>query len=396
MPFTKPVGHSVVPLSLAVLAFTAGCSKQEAPPPAAGVEVKVMTAQLGSTDVYRDFVGEVRGSQEVEIRSRVNGILLGKHFEDGSLVSKGDLLYTIDAREYRAQVATAEAQLAAAQANLARAQQDVERYGPLLRENAISRQVYDTAVATAKQAAAQVEASRAAIVEAKLGVEYASVRAPLTGRIGASQVFEGALISAGQTLLATISADDPAWVYFSVSEADLLAYERRNRERGNVDDDASRTVRLQLSDGSMYPEPGLINFADRALDPTTGTYRLRAEFPNAGHELRPGLFARIRVTALRRSDVIMLPDRAVQQQLGRYFVTVVGEGDKAETRPVELGPRLGNHVVIEQGVAAGDRIVVEGIQKARPGTPLVVTMVSAAEFATPAAAEPKAAQPAQD
>ncbi len=194
----------------------------------------------------------------------------------------------------------------------------------------------------------------------------------------------------------SVFADDPAWVYFSVSEADLLAYERRNRERGNVDDDASRTVWLQLSDGSTYPQPGLINFADRALDPTTGTYRLRAEFPNSDHELRPGLFARIRVTALRRSDVIMLPDRAVQQQLGRYFVTVVGDGDKAETRPVELGPRLGNHVVIEQGVAAGDRIVVEGIQKARPGTPLVVTMVSATDFATPAAAESKAAEPAQD
>jgi membrane fusion protein (multidrug efflux system) len=388
------VRRSLVPLSFLVLAAAAGCSKQQGPPPQAGVEVKAVAAQLGSTDIYRDFVGEVRGSQEVEIRSRVSGILLGKHFEDGGLVNEGDLLYTIDAREYRAQVATAEAQLAAAEANLARARQDVERYEPLLRENAISRQVYDTAVATAKQASAQVEASRAAITEAKLGVEYATVRAPLTGRIGASLVFEGALITAGQTLLATISADDPAWVYFSVSEADLLAHERRLRERGGADDDASRTVRLQLSDGSLYPAPGLINFADRALDPTTGTYRLRAEFPNPRHDLRPGLFARIRVIAERRSGVIMLPDRAVQQQLGRYFVTVVGEGDRAESRPVELGPRLGNQVVIEKGVAAGDRVVVEGIQKARPGTPLVVTMVTAAEFATPGE-PPAAALPAQ-
>ena len=394
MPVTQPVRRSLVPLSFLVLVAAAGCSKQQGPPPPAGVEVKAVAAELGSTDVYRDFVGEVRGSQEVEIRARVSGILLGKHFEDGGLVNEGDLLYTIDAREYRAQVATAEAQLAAAEANLARARQDVERYEPLLRENAISRQVYDTAVATAKQAAAQVEASRAAITEAKLGVEYATVRAPLHGRIGASLVFEGALITAGQTLLATISDDDPAWVYFSVSEADLLAYERRLRERGGADDDASRTVRLQLSDGSMYPAPGLINFADRALDPTTGTYRLRAEFPNPRHDLRPGLFARIRVTAERRSGVIMLPDRAVQQQLGRYFVTVVGDGDKAESRPVELGPRLGNQVVIEKGVAAGDRVVVEGIQKARPGTPLIVKMVTAADLATPRE-PPAAAQPAQ-
>ncbi|HSQ69456.1 MAG TPA: efflux RND transporter periplasmic adaptor subunit [Steroidobacteraceae bacterium] len=386
MPPDPRAHRLIVPLLLAVAASLAGCSRQGAAPPQAGVEVKAVTAQPGSTDIYRDLVGEVRGSKEVEIRARVSGILLGKHFEDGSLVNEGDLLYTIDAREYRAQVATAEAQLAAAQANLARAQQDVERYEPLLRENAISRQVYDTAVAAAKQADAQVEASRAAITEAKLGVEFASVRAPLTGRIGASQVFEGALITAGQTLLATISADDPAWVYFSVSEADLLSYERRLRERGTLDDDASRTVRLQLSDGSMYPHPGIINFADRALDPTTGTYRLRAEFPNSEHLLRPGLFARIRVIAERRSGVIMLPDRAVQQQLGRYFVTVVGEGDKAETRPVELGPRLGNRVVIEQGLEVGDRVVVEGIQKARPGTPLIVTMVTPEELAAPSAA----------
>jgi membrane fusion protein (multidrug efflux system) len=394
VPANLPVRRSIVLLLPVLAAILAGCSKPGAPPAPAGVEVKAVTAERGSTDIYRDLVGEVRGSREVEIRARVNGILLGKHFEDGSLVSEGDLLYTIDAREYRAQVATAEAQLAAAQANLARAQQDVERYEPLLRENAISRQVYDTAVATAKQASAQVEASRAAIVEAQLGVEFASVRAPLTGRIGASQVFEGALITAGQTLLATISADDPAWVYFSVSESDLLNYERRMRERGTLNDDSSRTVRLQLSDGSMYPSPGMINFADRALDPTTGTYRLRAEFPNSEHLLRPGLFARIRVTAEHRPDVIMLPDRAVQQQLGRYFVTVVGEGDKAESRPVELGPRLGSRVVIEQGLQVGDRVVVEGIQKARPGTPLIVTMVTPEELATPspAGAAPGAAK----
>ena len=366
------------------LALAAGCGRDAAtarPPP---VEVKVITVTTAPTEIYRDLVGEVRGSQEVEIRSRVSGVLTTKHFPDGAMVDQGQLLYTIDAREYRAQVATAEANLASAEANLARARQDVERYGPLLAENAISQQVYDNAVAAAKEAEAQVRASRAAITEARLGVEYAEVRAPMTGRIGASQVFEGALITAGQTLLATISDDDPAWVDFSLSESELLDYMRRYGLTEPTAHSAQRYVRLTLSDGTHYPHPGRINFADRALDPTTGTFTLRAEFANPNHELVPGLFARIRVTAETRLSAIVVPDRAVQQQLGRYFVTAVGDGDVAEARPVTLGPRVGNKWVVDEGLAVGDRIVVEGVQKARPGTPLKPTVITAAELEQPA------------
>jgi membrane fusion protein (multidrug efflux system) len=377
---------------IAVCATTlAGCGSRVPPPVApAAVEVKVVEVAAATTDVYADFIGEVRGSQEVEIRARVGGILLRKHFADGALVRKGDLLYTIDAREYRAQLANADAQLAAAEANLLRASQDVARYQPLLAENAISRQVYDNAVAAERQARAQVAASRAAISEARLGVEYAEVRAPLTGRIGASTVFEGALISAGQTLLAEISNDDPAWVYFSVSEAQLLNYQRRMAALGVQVQSDAQPVRLQLSDGSNYAKVGRINFTDRALDATTGTYSLRAEFPNPEHQLVPGLFARIRVVAEERAGAIVLPDRAVQQQLGRYFVTAVGADGKAEARPVTLGPRLGNRWIIESGVAPGDRIVVEGTLKARPGTPLKPTVITAAELEQGAAAAPAA------
>ena len=374
-------------------AVAAGCGRDAAtggPPP---VEVKVITVALAPTEIYRDLVGEVRGSQEVEIRSRVSGVLTKKHFADGAMVDEGQLLYTIDAREYRAQVATAEANLASAEANLARARQDVERYGPLLAENAISQQVYDNADAAAKEAEAQVRANRAAITEARLGVEYAEVRAPMTGRIGASQVFEGALITAGQTLLATISDDDPAWVDFSFSESDLLDYMRRFGVTEPVMDSTQRYVRLTLSDGTHYAHPGRISFHDRALDPTTGTYTLRAEFPNPDHMLVPGLFARIRVTAEKRPAAMLIPDRAVQQQLGRYFVTAVGEGDVAEARPVTLGPRVGNKWVIDEGLAVGDRIVVEGVQKARPGTPLKATVVTAAELDAPAPPAATAVQP---
>jgi membrane fusion protein (multidrug efflux system) len=378
------------PVALGACLVLAACNRAPSAPPPAPVDVRVIEVQPRTTEVYRDLVGEVRGSQEVEIRSRVSGILVEKAFTDGSVVQKGDLLYRIDAREYRAQLANAEAQLAAAEANLARAQQDVNRYEPLVAENAISQQVYDNAVAAAKQAKAQVEASRAAITEAKLGVEYAEIRAPLSGRIGASLVFEGALIAAGDTKLAEISRDDPAWVYFSLSEAELLDYQRRYGTAEPAANSPRRQVRLTLSDGTEYPEEGRINFADRALDATTGTYTLRAEFPNPAHQLVPGLFARIRITSEVRNNALVVPDRAVQQLLGRFFVTAVGKDNKAEARPVQLGPRVGTHWIIEGGIKRGDLLVVEGLQKALPGTPLNPTVITEAELQAPPATTPAA------
>jgi len=380
--FRRPATVSV---ALAVLlAALAGCGRK--PPdaaPSAPVEVKAITVEPSATETYADKVGEVRGSQEVDLRARVSGILLATHFQDGSLVKEGQLLFSIDAREFRAQVASAQARLASAEANLSRARQDVERYRPLLAEEAIARQVYDNAVATQRQAEAEVSASRAALDETKLGLDYAEVRAPLTGRIGAAQAFPGSLVTAGQTVLATLSSDDPAWVYFTISEAELLDFERRTGGMETAADDPLRVVKLILSDGSVYPLPGRINFSDRALDATTGTYSLRAEFPNPDHRLLPGLFARVRGTSGRLENALVGPDRAVQEQLGRYFLTVVGEEGKAELRPVELGQRFGNRQVINSGLAAGDRVVVEGLQKARPGTPLKVTPVTLEDFDRP-------------
>jgi membrane fusion protein (multidrug efflux system) len=374
-------------LSFVVLsAAVAGCSRQ-APtaPPAAPVEVKAITVEPSATELYADKVGEIKGSQVVEIRARVGGILLSTHFTDGSLVKEGERLFSIDAREFRAQVASAQARLASAQANLARARQDVDRYGPLLAADAIARQVYDNAVAAQRQAEAEVTASRAALDETKLGLDYAEVRAPLTGRIGAAQVFPGSLVSAGQTLLATISSDDPAWAYFTISEAELLEFQRQGGSAEIAADDPRRTVQLILSDGSVYPHPGRINFGDRALDPTMGTYTLRAEAPNPDHKLIPGMFVRVRATAGERRNALVVPDRAVQEQLGRYFLTVVGADDKAELRPVQLGPRFGNRQIVQAGLEPGDRVVVEGLQKARPGAPLKVVPVTLEDFDRPAA-----------
>jgi membrane fusion protein (multidrug efflux system) len=368
----------------ATFALAACGQKQAGGMPQAPVKVMAVTVAPSSTIAYADKVGEVRGSQEVDLRARVGGILLKTHFEDGSLVEQGQLLFSIDAREFRAQVASAQARVAAAEANLFRARQDVARYKPLLADEAISRQVYDNAVAAAEQAQAEVSASKAALQESQLGLDYAEVRSPLSGRIGVAQVFPGGLVTAGQTVLATLSSDDPAWVYFTISEAELLAFEKRHQGRAVAPDDPQLNVQLILSDGSFYALPGRINFSDRALDPATGTYRLRATFPNPDHRLLPGLFARVRATGGEIKDALIVPDRAVQEQLGRYFLTVVGAGDKAELRPVEVGPRFGNRQVIKSGIAAGDRVVVEGIQKARPGQPLQVVAVTLEDFDRPA------------
>jgi membrane fusion protein, multidrug efflux system len=375
--------------------LAAGCGeKPNVGSPPAAFEVKAVTVEPSSTITHADKVGEVRGSQEVELRARVGGILLQKHFRDGTPVQEGQLLFSIDPREYRAQVNSAKAQVASAEADLYRARQDVARYQPLLADEAIARQVYDNAVATANQAQAQVDATKAAMQEAQLGLEYADVRAPLSGRIGASQVFVGGLVQAGQTVLATLSSDNPAWVYFSISEAELLDFEKRNPGHVFQPDDPLLQVQLILSDGSVYPLPGHINFSDRALDSATGTYKLRAEFPNPEHKLMPGLFARIRATGQRLENALVVPDRAVQEQLGRYFLTVVGADDKAELRPVTLGPRFGNRQVIQSGLQAGDRVVVEGIQKARPGTPLKVIAVRLEDFDAPGATTAQAEAPA--
>jgi membrane fusion protein (multidrug efflux system) len=380
--------HHRLTMMTAILALgiaAGGCTRQpDSAPAPAPVAVKAITVEPRATEVYADKVGEVKGSQEVELRARVSGILLEKHFEDGSLVEKGQLLFSIDAREFRAQVASAEARLASAQANLARARQDVDRYGPLLKEDAIARQVYDNAVAAQRQAEAEVAASRAALEETKLGLDYADVRAPLSGRIGAAQVFSGGLVTAGQTLLATLSSDDPAWVYFTISEAELLEFQRHSGVGELPPDDPRRIVKLIMSDGRIYPHAGRINFGDRALDPTTGTYTLRAEVPNPQHRLIPGLFVRVRATAGQLQNALVVPDRAVVEQLGKYFLMMVGPQDEAELRPVKLGPRFGNRQVIESGISPGDRVIVEGLQKTRPGTPLAVTAVTLEDLDGPA------------
>jgi membrane fusion protein (multidrug efflux system) len=332
-------------------------------------EVTVIQVAGEKTQLSLDIVGEIRALREVDLRARVGGNLTEITFKPGQEVREGDLLFVIDEGPYKTALANAEAGLAQARASFSRVQQDVERYKPLLPDNAIPRQIYDQAVAQAAQEEAVV-ASQVAIVErARLDLEYTRVRSPLSGRIGLQKVEVGTLVSAGQTALATVSTLDPVVVYFSISENDYLEYTRRReirRQAGHADD-ALQGLELVLADGSVYSEKGAIDFIDPTVNPTTGTLTLRAVFPNPKDLLRAGMNSRVRVYYDEIESAILVPQKSVTETLGKYFVTVVDSADKAELRPVTLGPRMGELWLVETGLNEGERIIVEGIQKARPG-----------------------------
>ncbi|GGO76637.1 MexE family multidrug efflux RND transporter periplasmic adaptor subunit [Marinobacterium nitratireducens] len=361
-----------VPMGLLLLAgLLAGCEPQEVTQQDPLVPVKAIKVVPQDVELLDQFTGEVSSAQQIELRARVSGVLEQKHFADGAMVEAGQLLFSLDDRDYRARLQKARAELSSARSDYNRARLDVERYRPLLKTQAIARRVYDNATAAMNAAASQVENAEAAVRQAELSVEYAAIRSPVSGRIGAADVDVGDLVNASSTLLASVSTVDSSWIYFSVSESKLLQYERVH---GRIDMETGEqtSVQLILADGSLYPYPGRINFADRALNASTGTFRLRAEFPNPDGLLRPGMFARVRVVTEVAKDVIAIPDRALSQLLNDYFVTLVEEGDVARQVSVKPGPRQDGLWIIEQGIEAGDRVVIEGIQKARDGMRLKV------------------------
>lgn len=360
---SRPIG-----LVCAALFLLAGCSKTPPAAPANAPEVSVFTVQAGATELSTDIVSEVRAYREVDLRPRVSGVVTHIDFKPGQKVKEGDRLFRIDPRAFEEGVINARANLAEAEANLVRVQQDISRYKPLLPDNAIPRQVYDQAVATEKQLRAVVASRRAGLATAELERGYTDVRSPITGRIGLQRVEVGGLASAGQTVLATVSTLDPVAVYFNVSERDYLAFARRQqaaREAGKAP--VERPIRLLLPDGSLHPSSGTLDFTDRALTSGTGTLAVRAIFANPDQLLRPGMNARVRIVYDVAQDALLVPQRAVTEMLGRYFLSVVGEGDKVEQRPVTPGPRIGDQWLIESGLKAGDRVVVDGLQSARPG-----------------------------
>ena len=371
-----------------LLALSAcGSEQPKAPPP---TEVEVETVRTGTIDNILELPGRVQAVRTAEVRARVTGIVARRLYEEGSFVRAGQPLFAIDPRELQASLSSVQAQLQRAEATLRNARQDVDRYRPLLADQAISKQEYDAAVARQGQAEADVLQGRAQVEAARLSLSYATVTAPIAGQARRAQVTEGALVSAQEgTLLTVIEQVNTVFVNFSQSSSELLAI-RRDIAAGElkVPGIGKTRVELQLEDGSTFPQTGVLDFLDLSFDEATGVSALRAEFPNPGAILLPGQFVRARIFAGTRTDAILVPQRAVIIGPRGGSVMVLTADSKAEARPVQLGDLRGNEWVVRSGLKGGEKVIVSNLQKVQPGSPVRV-----AGAKPPAAAPSGAAQP---
>jgi membrane fusion protein (multidrug efflux system) len=359
-------------MTLALLAvLAAGCGGKGGEIPAGGgTPLRVLVAPVLQKDVpiYMEAVGQTRGSVEVEIRARVEGYLERMDFREGGFVQKGQSLYTIDPQPFQAALARARADFADAQAAVSKADRDVVRFTPLAAENAISQQELDNALAAQESARARLESAKAAVTTAELDLAYCHIRAPLSGVIGISQVSVGNLVGRGQsTLLTSVSAVDPIWVRFSIPERDYLEYSRRLEASGRAVGQTRDNLRMILADGGLYEFPGSMRATERVVDPATGALTLEAEFPNPRRLLMPGQFARVQALIETRKGALLVPQRAVTELQGSFLVTVVKDDATVEQRPVRTAQRIGTYWVIDSGLEPGERVVVEGQMRLRPG-----------------------------
>lgn len=385
MPLSSKAIPSALALLLALSAAACGDSQQAAAPAAAPIEVTTFTVQSADIPLSTELPGRTAAFRVAEVRPQVSGIVLKRLFEEGSEVKAGQQLYQIDPATYQAAVQSAQADLVKARATLKSVEAKAARYAELVKINAVSRQDYDDTVATLDQAKAQILVAQAALETARINLNYTKVYAPIAGRIGKSSVTEGALVTANQTTtMATITQLDPIYVDVSQSSSELMRL-RRAMAAGKVREDEGAVVTLTLDGSSLpYGETGRLQFSDVTVDPSTGAVQLRAQFPNPNKDLYPGLFVRARVEQGVRPGAILVPQQAlVRNADGSAQVWVVDADNKVAPRPVVTGQAMGDRWLIDDGLKAGERVVIAGLQKIRPGTP--VTPVDAAP-ATSAAA----------
>ena len=319
---------------------------------------------------WDEYTGRFAAVEQVEVRARVSGFIDTVHFNEGQLVKQGDPLFVIDPRPYRFAVEQAKADLERAQAKLQLASLDVQRAAPLLRNQTVTEREFDTRRATERDAAGQVSAAEAALKQAELNLEWTDVRAPITGRISDRRVDPGNLITggpSGATLLTTIVSIDPIHFVFDGSEADFLRYIRLSKAGGRPSSrDVQNPVAVRLADETEFKHEGRMNFVDNVLNPRTGTIRGRAVFDNKDGLLTPGFFGRLRLFG-GENNALLIPDAAIASDQSRKIVFTVADDGTVGTKLVELGPIVDGLRVIRSGLAAGDRIVIDGLQRARPG-----------------------------
>ena len=428
-------------INVVLVGAGAGCdrgskAKAAAPAPPPPTEVLVAMVEQRPVSIVREFTARTEAVPTVEVRARISGVLEQVLFQEGTEVKQGQTLFVVQQEEYKAALETARAQLAKAQADLTRARDisvidraraqlaqrqadlekaraDVARYRPLVEVRAIPQQDLDASVSAEKVAAASVdaaaaalkdaelaqrtqiqlseaavEAGKAAVIQADLNLSYTTIRSPITGIVGKVMVDRGNLVGKGEpTVLASVSAVDPIYVDFSVAEADYLKLASRVRLDPEGRPQGQRTpLDLFLTDDRALPQKGHVVFVDRAVDARTGTIGVRAAFPNPDRVIRPGQFARVRGVVEERPNAVLVPQLAVQEQQGSKVVLVVEPGDKVAFRPVSLDERLGEFYLVKSGVKPGERVIVDGVQKVRPGAQVkAVTKGSEPPSASPAA-----------
>ena len=385
-PHFAPVnrrGAAVALLACGASALSCRNNHQAAqPPPPRPPEVLVVAAARRDVPIYREAIGTLSGMVDVEIRARVPGFLQSQHYREGALVKQGQLLFTIDPATTRAAVAQAYGDRENARAALARANADVNRLKPLLDRQAVSQEEYDHAQADRQAALGQVSSAEAKLREQRINLGYTQVLSPVNGMSGLALVRPGNLVGEGEpTLLTTVSSLDPIRVTFTIPEQVYLRLAERLRALEipiSERDEAGITpvpLELILADGSRYPHTGRVALADRQVDPTTGTVKLQALFPNPDYLLLPGQYGRVRAAAETVRSAVVIPERALQELQGIYQVMVVGPGNKIELRRVQRGETVGRASIIDSGLKPGERVVVEGFQRVTPGA--VVTPRSA-------------------
>lgn len=379
---------------LAVALLLGGCGQQKAaaPPPSGPPEVGIIVVKPEKASLTTELSGRTAPRLIAEVRPQVSGIIRKRLFTEGSDVKAGQVLYEIEPASFEAAYASAKAVQARVEASLVSLRLTEERYRELVKIKAVSQQEYDNASAALKQAEAELAAAKAALDVARINLAYTKVTAPISGRIGRSSVTDGALVTASQAAaLATIQQLDSMYVDVTQTTADMLRL-KQNLANGVMKKSGSAQVKLVLEDGSKYPLPGTLKFSEVTVEQSTGSVTLRAIFPNPGQVLLPGMFVRAILEEGVNENAILIPQRGVTRNpKGDAVIMVVGAEDKVEARPIKVVRTVGDSWLVSEGVKPGDRVILEGLQKARPGTP-----VKAVPFGSkPVETAPAAAAPAQ-
>jgi RND family efflux transporter MFP subunit len=360
--------YLITSIALAVALSVTACTSTQANPAPPPPTVEVAEVVQKDVPIVSEWVAVLDGYVNAQIQPHVSGYVIKQNYKEGSVVSKGQVLFEIDPRTFKAALDQARAQLEQAQAQLGKARQDVERDKPLAQEKAIAQSQLDNDVQAQLGAKASVQAAQALVEQAELNVEYTRVTSLVSGIAGIAQVQIGNLVGAN-SVLTSVSQVDPIKAYFTVSEREFTDFHRRFPTEASVEEQRKRiALQLVLADGGVYEKTGTIYFADREVNPATGAIRIAGVFPNPNNLLRPGGYGRVRASVNTREHALLVPQRAVNEIQGSYQVAVVGPDNKVNIRPVTVGERLGNQWIIDGNVKPGEHVIVEGVQKVRDGS----------------------------